>query len=293
MNIRTRASFALVLGGALWGAIWIPLRALEDAGLSGAWAGLILYAGAALVAGLWIALTRRPLKGVGLPLVLCGLATGAAFSLYATSLSMTEVVRAILLFYLTPVWGTLLGIAFLGERLTKARLVAITLAFIGLVVVLGGDGFPRPRNAGDWLALASGISWAIGALLVYQAKGAGPVEQVIAFIFGSLAVTVATMLLAPTLFAAGTTITDALRLLPWGVLMAVWVLPMLVLTIWPASLLTPGRVGILLMSDVIVAVATAAWLSGEPFGMREAAGTILIVSAAVVEVLDRSSVSAT
>jgi drug/metabolite transporter (DMT)-like permease len=230
---------------------------------------------------------------VGLPLVLCGLATGAAFSLYATSLSMTEVVRAILLFYLTPVWGTLLGIAFLGERLTKARLVAIILAFIGLVVVLGGDGFPRPRNAGDWLALASGISWAIGALLVYQAKGAGPVEQVIAFIFGSLAVTVATMLLAPTLFAAGTTITDALRLLPWGVLMAVWVLPMLVLTIWPASLLTPGRVGILLMSDVIVAVATAAWLSGEPFGMREAAGTILIVSAAVVEVLDRSSVSAT
>lgn len=289
MDIRTRASIALVLGGALWGAIWIPLRALEAAGLSGAWAGLVIYAGAALAMGVGIALRRKPLKGLGLPLVLSGLATGAAFSLYSTSVSMTEVVRAILLFYLTPVWGTLLGIAFLGERLTRPRAAALILAFAGLVVVLGGEGVPRPRNAGDWLALASGLSWAFGALLIYRAEEAGPVEQVTAFIFGSLAVTVCTMLLAPTLFMAGAGLPDALRLLPWGILMALWVLPMLFLTIWPSSLLTPGRVGILLMSDVIVAVATAAWFSGEPFGLREATGTILIVSAAVVELLDRAT----
>lgn len=289
MGIRTRASVALVLGGALWGAIWIPLRALEAAGLSGAWAGLVIYIGAALAMGFAIIVSRHPFRGFGLPLVLSGLATGAAFSLYSTSISMTEVVRAILLFYLTPIWGTLLGIAFLGERLTKARFAALIFALLGLVVVLGGEGFPRPRNAGDWFALASGLSWAVGALLVYQAKTSGPVEQVAAFIFGSLAVTVATIVLAPSLFAAGTTLTDAIRMLPWGIIMALWVIPMLFLTIWPASVLTPGRVGILLMSDVIVAVATAAWFSGEPFGLREMAGTVLIVSAAVIEVFDRSA----
>jgi uncharacterized membrane protein len=186
MDIRTRASIALVLGGALWGAIWIPLRALEAAGLGGAWAGLVIYAGAALAMGLGLILSRRPLRGLGLPLVLSGLATGAAFSLYSSSLAMTEVVRAILLFYLTPVWGTLLGIAFLGERLTTPRLAALVLALIGLVVVLGGDGFPRPRSAGDWLALASGFSWALGALLVYRAEEAGPVEQVLQHLRPSL-----------------------------------------------------------------------------------------------------------
>jgi hypothetical protein len=36
-------------------------------------------------------------------------------------------------------------------------------------------------------------------------------------------------------------------------------------------------------------VATAAWLSGDPIGPRAAAGTILIFSAAVVEMLDRST----
>jgi drug/metabolite transporter (DMT)-like permease len=191
----------------------------------------------------WALSCRADRSGVSACRLSSAGATGAAFSLYSSSLAMTEVVRAILLFYLTPVWGTLLGIAFLGERLTTPRLAALVLALIGLVVVLGGDGFPRPRSAGDWLALASGFSWALGALLVYRAEEAGPVEQVSAFIFGSLAVT----------------------------------------------LLTPGRVGILLMSDVIVAVITAAWFSGEPFGLREAAGTILIVSAAAVEVLDRAA----
>ena len=55
----------------------------------------------------------------------------------------------------------------------------------------------------------------------------------------------------------------------------------------PAMLLTPGRIGILLMSDVVVGVGSAAALAGEPFGWREATGTVLIVGAAFVEVLGR------
>ena len=60
---------------------------------------------------------------------------------------------------------------------------------------------------------------------------------------------------------------------------------MLFLTIWPAQLLTPGRVGLLLMSDVVVAVLTAFWFSGEQFGLREGIGTLLILSSALIEVL--------
>ena len=41
----------------------------------------------------------------------------------------------------------------------------------------------------------------------------------------------------------------------------------------------------LLMVEVIVGVASAAMLSGDPFGLREAAGTLLILSAAAVEVM--------
>jgi drug/metabolite transporter (DMT)-like permease len=41
----------------------------------------------------------------------------------------------------------------------------------------------------------------------------------------------------------------------------------------------------LLMVEVIVGVVSAAILTDEQFGMRELAGTVLIISAGVVEVL--------
>jgi len=71
----------------------------------------------------------------------------------------------------------------------------------------------------------------------------------------------------------------------WIALVATAMLPITYLTIWPATLLSPARVGMLLMVEVIVGVASAAMLSGDPFGMRELAGAVLIVSAAVIEVL--------
>ncbi len=54
-----------------------------------------------------------------------------------------------------------------------------------------------------------------------------------------------------------------------------------------ASLLTPGRVGILLMSDLLVGVISAALYAGEPFGWREGADSLLIIGAALVEVLGK------
>ena len=108
-----------------------------------------------------------------------------------TASMLTDVVRTLLLFYLTPVWSTLLGIAFLGERLTRFRLAALILGFTGLLVVLGlGEGFPWPRNMGDWLALFSGLAWAYGSLRLYRTGGLPVFEQVLVFVLGGLAVLV-------------------------------------------------------------------------------------------------------
>ncbi len=71
----------------------------------------------------------------------------------------------------------------------------------------------------------------------------------------------------------------------WIAIVALSMLPICYLTIWPATLLSPGRVGMLLMVEVFVGVASAAILTDEQFGLRELAGTMLIISAGVVEVL--------
>ncbi len=57
--------------------------------------------------------------------------------------------------------------------------------------------------------------------------------------------------------------------------------------LWAAQRIDSGRVGILLMTEVLAGAVTAALFSGESFGVMEATGTILILCAGLVEVLGR------
>jgi drug/metabolite transporter (DMT)-like permease len=50
---------------------------------------------------------------------------------------------------------------------------------------------------------------------------------------------------------------------------------------------------VLLMSEVVVGAISAALLSGEMFGAREALGTLLIIAAALFEVLGKKPKNAT
>ena len=279
------ANLGVTLSATFWGLFWLPLRGLSGAGIGERWTAVTVFASVTL-ALLPIALWRwRRLRAGGLALVWTGLLTGAAFALYSASLLMTEVVRTQLLFYLSPAWSTLLGLAFLGERLTANRALSLVLGFSGLLVILGlGTQLPWPRNVGDWLALASGLCWAFGALRLYRSSGVAPFEQT--FMFGAGALLVSLVVLALPLGAA--TAAPAPEVLcaawPWFVFFGLCLAPVNFLTIWPATVLTPARVGILFMFEVVVGVSSAAWLAGEPFGWREMLGTVLIVGAGLAEV---------
>lgn len=280
------ASLGLAAGGVFWGLFWIPVRYLEELGLHGAWPGLFLCVSAALALTPVLWHRRQVVKRLWRPLALCGLYTGAAFAFYAIALNLSEVVRVILLFYLTPIWGTLLGLAFLGERLTLARTIALISAFGGLLVVLGaGQTLPFPKNLGDWLALASGLLWALGSLHLFRMSEPAVPEQMMGFLLGASVVTGVALLVGGN--ALGGPIPGAIlaELLPYAPLAALYLLPMLWLTVWPLSRLTPGRAGLILMSEAIVGVASAALLSGEPFGLRQTIGSTLIIGAALVEIL--------
>ncbi len=280
------ASAGLVLGGALWGLYWLPARAFERNGLDGAWPVVLIYLVASLGMLPLIWRQRRVIADHWRALLVCGMLTGTAFTLYATSVLLTEVVRAILLFYLTPVWATLLGMLLLGERLTLARGAALVLGLAGLLVVLGtSGGLPWPRNSGDWMALISGIIWAYGSLQLYKLGDVALSEQVMAFTLGSLVAAGAVLILGGQAMNGTPSLATVTAALPWALLMVLYVFPALILTIWPATLLSPGRVGLLLMSEVVIGVASAAVWSGEPFGLREALGSALIVGAGLVEVL--------
>lgn len=285
LNTKTGASITLVIGGIMWGLYWIPVRFLYDLGLSGPWPGIAMFTSALLVLVLLVWRERRILAQNWRNLLVSGVFTGAAFSLYSISLVHTDVVRSILLFYLTPIWGTFLGLIFLGERLSMGRLAGLASGLSGLFVVLGGSSsIPWPQNGGDWLALASGMCWALGTLGLYRDSKVSASGQVFAFVLGALALSLLSLVFISGPALPSIADADLARVLKFVLLSALYILPMVYMTIWPATKLSPARVGLLLMSEVVVGLASAAAFSGEPFGLRELAGAILIVSAAILEI---------
>ena len=289
-SLETRAKLACALAGVVWGLFWIPLRAMDQAGISGAWATAMLYFWPLLLllplaAWRW----RRMLRG-GAGLQVTGMVTAASLVLYADALIYTEVIRAMMLFYLTPVWSTLLARIFLNEPITLARWIALALGLSGMLVIFGVDaGIPWPRNLGDWMGLASGVTWAVAAVRMRGDNQNHAIEfTTVQFGWGTLlALGIAFLPLA----GAGP-VPDLERVagaLPWLLPVVLFVvIPGTFAALWGTPLLSPGIVGILFMTEISVGAVTAALWAGEPFGAREITGILLISGAGIAESLQAS-----
>ena len=274
---------AIAVAGAVWGLYWIPVRHMQAEGVGAVWFTLGLFV-AALVLFLPVVVRYPAARTVLTPrMLVTGLLTGGAFVLYTVSIVLTEVVAAILLFYMSPVWATVLGWVLLGERFTVSRLAALALGLGGLWVVLGSEsGMPLPRNAGDWCALAAGVMWALGTLRVHQDAATSSAAHAVSLFVGGTVVIVVVALLAdvagpaPAVTAPAAAIILGMAVVSvtssWGIL-------------WGARLLSPGRAGLLLMMEVITGLASAAVLVDEPFGTAQVVGSVLIAGAVLVEVL--------
>lgn len=281
-------ALAVSVCGLLWGVFWLPLRWFDSQGVGSAWVALLFNLVAIAAPLPWLlkrtAWTDFPNQS------LTGLILGTAFALYTVSLAMTDVIHAILLFYLTPVWSTLAGWVLLGERITATRIIAVILGFAGLWTILGGGGVPLPRNAGDWLALLSGLLWSAGTLRSFARPSQGIALPVFCFAGGGLAASAVLLVIASALSLPMAAVSNLMPVLPWIVLLAVIIfVPPNFLVLWAAQRMDPGRVGILLMTEVLVGSISAGLLAGEAYGASEAIGTALIVTAGLVEVWGRRS----
>ena len=279
-------SLGIVCSAAAWGLFWIPIRAIEESGVPALWTGPVLFASVALIFLPFILMRWRTLYSAGPGLILTGLLSGTAFALYAVSLNLTDIVHALLLFYVSPIWSTILGVTLLRERLNINRIAALVLGLSGLAVVLGnGFAFPWPRQIGDWFALTSGLCWAIASVRLFKGGNTLIFEKTFAFIMGGFVAGAGLALIGFDLENAIPTVTSIKHSWMWILCVAVLLLPVTWLTIWPTTVLSPARVGILFMTEALVGISSAAWLTDEPFGIKEITGTVLIMSAGVVEVL--------
>jgi drug/metabolite transporter (DMT)-like permease len=279
------ASVVAFLSASLWGLYWIPLRYLDEGGVAGGWAVAALNAPAAVLLFGVVALTWRRQQPYLVQAALIGLFTGLAIALYASSLIYSSVVRATLLFYLTPVWATLIGLVWLGERPRWTRWMAIAAGLAGLaLLVSGGDG-SSPLTIGDLYGVLSGMCWAIGASLIMQFKDA-PVSGQCAVQF-AVASILAILLGLPAGVIEPPPVQSLSTLAPIAVVASLAViLPAVCVLFWSQKFLFPGRAGLLMMSEVLTAIISASLLlPEEAMTLVEWLGAGLIIAACLIEVL--------
>lgn len=282
---ETLATLIVVGTGAFWGFYWLPVRELDSAGLAGAW-GTAAIAASAVILLAPFALVSLRRSGMPDLVTLAFIALGGvAFLLYSVSFVYGRVAIVILLFFLTPVWSTLIGRFVLGWRTPGLRLLAIAVGIAGLCLMLGAEGtWPVPRSLGEWLALVSGLLWSV-ATTGMRAR-TRITTGLASFVF-ALGAVVAALFLAPLLapFPHEIPVYQVMVALGWALVAGgLWWGASLTVLMWAAPQIDPARTGILLMAEVLVGAASAALLAAEFLGPLELAGGALVLAAGILEV---------
>ena len=282
-----KISIALALSAGAWGIYWLPQRVLEDGGLTGGW-GTIAQMLIGVLVLLPICLWRR-IKGrtFGLELPLTGLLIGGGFICYALSFLLTDVVRALILFYMSPVWTTIFEILFLKKKPGWERAITLSLAIGGLWLVFSKETIiPLPQNAGDWIALAGGAIFAAGLIRLEIIKTDGVFPIIFSFFFyGALFNIVVGFFLADYLGEIPP-IEAFISMSTFLIILSVfYFIPTGIIILWSPSQLGAGLCSILFLSEILVGVISSSILTNEPFGWREIFGSSLIVIGGILAVI--------
>lgn len=278
------AALALTFNAFTWGVSWWPFRWLQERGLHALWATVLVYAVAVLLISLW-----RPQAWGQLWrtrslwwLVLAAGATNAAFN---TAVTIGDVVRVVLLFYLMPLWAVLLARVLLGERLTALAAVRVALAVGGAAIVLwpsDGSAGRMSVSTAEALALLGGFTFALNNVLLrreaHQPEGARALAM---FAGGTLVSLVAALWLA----GMGT--------VPWPPVPAPgWVMGMLGLAgvfllgnlalQYGTARLPANATAVIMVSEVLFASGSAVALGAGSMSWSLALGGTLIIGASLL-----------
>ncbi len=284
-------SFALLIAAGMWGLFWIPQRALEAGGLTGGWATIsqmVIPFAMLLPISLW-----RLYKGqsFGLEYPLIGLLFGGGIACYANSFLLTDVVRALILFYITPVWTTIFEIVFLRQIPRFYRYITLVLALSGVWIVFGQEGvIPLPQNSGDWIALLGGILIAASAVRMEIKKPEGIYPILFSFFFyGGLFTLIQSYFLSDYLGDAPS-IESWVAMMPWLILIAIlFHIPTNVVILGAPSRIGAGIFSIIILFEIVVGTFSAAVLTDELIGWREILGSSFIIFAGLTEIIFASN----
>lgn len=271
---------------------------MADAGASGVASSFYTYGIATLLAGLYFAkhLFRhwRQLFKQPQAVVWIGLVAGWTNLSYVLAVIDGEVMRVMLLFYLSPLWTLLLARFWLKEPITRIGFISILIAMVGAYIMLAGpfsevaSRLPLPRNSAEWLALSAGMGFSLTNVITRKSHHLSLLQKSFSVWLGVIVVaTIAAPVLvnvygqsfpSPSFFSANN----------W-LLMTLIALLLLAATMFVqfgVTQLSAIRASVLFLFELVVAAIASYYLAHEAMSLNEWIGGSLIIIAALTSALN-------
>jgi drug/metabolite transporter (DMT)-like permease len=271
----------LLAASVVWGLTWIPLKYFGAFGLQGVNVTLVGHGSVGALALPWLFYRRSAWRAEWQGMLLLSTFGGLANLAFSSAIVSGDVVRVMVLFYLLPAWGVLGGWLLLGERVDALRKLTVVGALIGAFLILGGTRMLAERpSIADALAVLSGMALALNNVLFRKLSSIAVADKVAAMFAGCLVWAAPLTLFGVQALPAGVPAAIWLELACFGL---VWLFAATVGTQWGVAHMEAGRSSVLIIMELVAAVASAALINGARLAPSEWLGGMLIVAAAFIE----------
>lgn len=214
------------------------------------------------------------------------LAAGATSASFNWAVTIGDVVRVVLLFYLMPLWTVVLARWLLNEPWTPAIWARMALSVLGAVIVLWPDSaspqsWPVPHTLADGLGVAGGFFFALNnVLLRKEAASEGGGCALAMFVGGALIAGGCAWWLSGS------------QLVSWPTPQGYWLLGVLGLSLvfllsnlalqYGAARLPANITAMIMMSEVLFAALSTSWWTSTTLRPQVLWGGALILGAGLL-----------
>lgn len=272
----------ITLASILWGTSGIFVDGLAPYGITSLQMTFVRGVIAFACMGIFVLISDRSIVKTNCKEILLFFGSGLSFfltaSCYYQAMQMTSVSTAVVLMYTAPIFVMIYSVAFLGERLSFVKMMAVIGMLVGCALTSGIIGGLKINAVGIAIGFLSGITFAAYNIItkIEMRMGINPVKaNLYCFLFS---------IFAGIVFAKPAGIIDCISLNPPVVLslsvgMGIFacILPYFLYTIAlrevPAG--TASSLGIL---EPMAATIFSILILGEKLSLYSAAGMLLILS---------------
>lgn len=272
--------FGLLFGAVCWGVIWYPYRIMQEAGISGVASSFYTYVIAVGIFAIvlhkqWRAALNQPKSIIWLAII-----AGWTNLSYVLAIIDGEVMRVMLLFYLSPLWTLIMAHFWLKERTNRRGVAVIILSLIGAFTMFWQEGaLPLPNNNAEWLALSAGMGFALTNVITRYASNLTLTAKSMAVWIGVLLMSLVFIVLQDAPFPNPMD----MNVMQWLLMVFIALLLMgaTLFVQYGITHIPVTKASVLFMFELVVAAVASYFLTDETMSAREWLGGALIVVAAL------------